>query len=141
MKSLSLLPIAVFTATTALAAEQFNGSQPMVCEPQKGHDCLPAENACKPLQPEAGKDLSVYIDVDKMTMKTPYRNDTLPIQSFSFNTKSLVLQGTSLELVWSATVHRTTGKLTIGIVDREGAYVVFGQCKLAPLKRAQKTSQ
>lgn len=64
-------------------------------------------------------------------MKTPYRNDAMQIQSFSFNSKSLVLQGTSLELVWSATVHRTTGRLTMAIADREGAYVVFGQCKLA----------
>jgi len=53
----------------------------------------------------------------------------MPIQSCSFNSKSLVLQGTSLELVWSATVHRTTGRLTLAIADREGAYVVFGQCK------------
>ena len=66
-----------------------------------------------------------------MSLKTPYRNDTLPIQSFSFNTKSLVMQGTSLELVWSATIHRTTGRLTVAIADREGAYIVFGQCKLS----------
>ena len=73
----------------------------------------------------------MHIDVQKMSLKTPYRNDTLPIGSFSFNTKSLVMQGTSLEFVWSATVHRTTGRLTMAIVDREGSYIIFGQCAIA----------
>jgi hypothetical protein len=63
-------------------------------------------------------------------MRTPFRTSEVPIQSFSFNQKSLVIQGTSSEQVFSATVNRTTGRLTIVLADREGAYVVFGQCKL-----------
>ena len=120
----------VLFGTAALAAEPFDGSVPFACMPEKGHDCLPTEQTCKPLKPEPGKKLNLHIDVEKMSMKTPYRNDALPIQSFSFNSKSLVLQGTSLELVWSATIHRTTGRLTMAIADREGAYIVFGQCKV-----------
>jgi hypothetical protein len=125
--SLSLLCVA---GVAGAADEPFNGSQPMVCEPTSGHDCLPTEKSCKPLKAEAGKKLELGIDVTSMAIQSPYRTSTLPIQSFSFNTKSLVLQGTSLELVWSATVNRTTGRLTMAIADREGAYVIFGQCKL-----------
>jgi hypothetical protein len=131
MKKLCLFAAGVFAAAAALGAEPFNGSQPMDCKPVAGHDCLPTEQTCKPLKPEPGKDLTLHVDVEKMTLKTPYRNDAMPIQSFSFNSKSLVLQGTSLEMVWSATIHRTTGRLTLAIADREGAYVVFGQCSLA----------
>jgi hypothetical protein len=131
MKTMILLAVGALTSMTAFAAEEFNGSRPMECEPLAGHDCLPNQTACKPLKPEPGKDLKLRIDVEKMSLKTPYRNDTLPIQSFGFNTASLVMQGTSLELVWSATVHRKTGRLTAAIADREGAYVVFGQCKLS----------
>ena len=134
MKTLCLLAVAALSASAAHAAEEFNGSRPMDCAPTTGHDCLPTEKACKPLQPEPGKHLNLHVDVNNMKLKTPYRNDTLPIQSFSFNTKSLVLQGTSLELVWSATIHRTTGRLTVVIADREGAYVVFGQCKVSTAK-------
>jgi hypothetical protein len=135
MKNLCLLALGVFASAAALGADEpFNGSQPMDCKPLAGHDCLPTQQTCKPLKPEAGKDLTLHIDVNKMTVKTPYRNDALPIQSFSFNSKSLVLQGTSLELVWSATVHRTTGRLTMAIADREGAYIVFGQCSRAAAK-------
>jgi hypothetical protein len=131
MKKLCVLAAGVFVAGAALGAEPFNGSQPIDCKPIAGHDCLPTEQACKPLKPEAGKDLTLHVDVNKMTIKTPYRNDAMPIQAFSFNAKSLILQGTSLEMVWSATIHRTTGRLTMGIVDREGAYIVFGECSLA----------
>jgi hypothetical protein len=131
MKTLCLLAVAALASGTAFAAEDFNGSRPMDCQPVAGHDCLPAEQSCKLLKPQPGKPLNLHIDVDKMSVATPYRNNTLPIQSFSFNTKSLILQGTSLELVWSATVHRTTGRLTVVIADREGAYVIFGQCKLS----------
>jgi hypothetical protein len=137
MKNLCLLTLGVFASAAALGAEPFNGTQAMDCQPLTGHDCLPTEQSCKPLKPEPGKKLNLHIDVNKMSMKTPYRNDALPIQSFSFNTKSLVLQGTSLELVWSATVHRTTGRLTMAIADREGAYIVFGQCKVAAAPKSE----
>jgi hypothetical protein len=109
----------------------------MVCEPQTGHDCLPTEKSCKELKAEKGKDLNLHIDVQKMQLKTPFRTAELPIQSFSYNAKSLVLQGTASEQVWSSTVHRTTGRLTVVIADREGAYVVFGQCKIEAAKPAQ----
>src|SRR5262245_41176939 len=138
MKKLCLLTIGVLVSTGALAAEPFNGTQPMDCEPTAGHDCLPTEASCKPLKAEPGKKVVLHIDVEKMSMKTPYRNDAVPISSFSFNAKSLVLQGQASELVWSATVHRTTGKLTVAIADREGAYVVFGQCKVATAAPAAK---
>jgi hypothetical protein len=132
MNKSCLLAVCVFASAAALGADEpFNGSQPMDCKPLAGHDCLPTEQTCKPLKPQPGKDLTLHVDVNKMTFKTPYRNDAMPIQSFSFNTKSLILQGTSLELVWAATIHRTTGRLTMTIADREGAYIVFGQCSLA----------
>ena len=130
MKHLALLAMLLLT-TAAPAAEEFDGSTPLDCLPQQGHDCLPGEQACKPLKPEPGKDLTMHVDVRKKSLRTPYRYDTLPIQTSTNNKKSLVMQGTSLQLVWSATIHRTTGRLTLAIADREGAYVIFGQCKLA----------
>lgn len=131
------LSVVLLSVATTGFAEDFDGTVPMACEPLRGHDCLPTEKSCKPLKPEPGKDLTLTIDVAKKTVKSPYRTAELPIQSFSNNTKSLVLQGTSLEMVWSATVNRTTGRLTIAIGDREGAYVIFGQCKVGS---AQKPS-
>jgi hypothetical protein len=138
MKKFFLAPIFLLSAATTFAADEFNGSQPMACKPQAGHDCLPTENTCSRLKPEPGKDLTLHIDVAKMSLKTPYRNDTLPIQSFGFNEESLVMQGTSLQLVWSATIHRTRGNLIVAIADRKGAYVVFGQCQVVGAKPPAK---
>ena len=98
MNKFCLLSIALLSAATAGAAEEYNGSKPMDCKPLAGHDCLPTESACKPLKgTNRARTRRMHIDVQKMSVKTPYRNDTLPIQAFSFNTKSLVMQGTSLE--------------------------------------------
>jgi len=115
----------------AMASEPFDGSQVMNCKPTSGFDCLPGQMQCKSLQPEAGKDLTMAVDIHAKSVKTPYKKDPLPIGSIAFNTESLVLQGTSLEFAWNATVHRTTGKIKIAIVDREGTYVIFGQCETA----------
>ncbi len=131
MKALiCMVSVAVPSLAFAAAGEDFDGSRTMICEPLQGHDCLPTEAACKPLKPRGTADMNLTINVTKKTVKSPYRNDLLTIQHVANNTRSLVLQGTSVEVVWSATVHRKTGRLTIAIADREGAYVVFGQCKL-----------
>ena len=136
MNKFCVLSIALLLAATARAAEDFDGSRPMDCKPLQTHDCLPTEKMCTPLKPEAGKDETMHVDVARMSVKTPFRNDTLPIASFEFNTESLVMQGTSVEVVWSATIHRTNGKLIIAIADREGAYVIFGQCALSAAVRS-----
>ena len=61
----------------------------------------------------------------------PYRTDLLPIANSASNHEQLQFQGTSAKFAWSAIVNRNTGKVTITIADRVGAYVIFGQCKIA----------
>jgi hypothetical protein len=131
VNKLYILPIALLLTATAQAAEDFNGSRAMDCKPLQIFDCLPTQKTCTPPKPEAGKDDSMHVDVARMSVKTPFKNDTLSIASYEFNRESLVMQGTSLEFVWNATIHRTNGKLIITIADREGAYVIFGQCALS----------
>jgi len=130
-----LLSIVLLSAAATAVAEDFDGSEPLSCLPVHGHDCLPTEASCKLLKPATGQDLHLTIDVAERIVKSPYRTTLLPIQYATNNTESLVLQGTTLQLVWSATIHRTTGRLTIAIADREGAYVIFGQCKLAQYQK------
>jgi hypothetical protein len=128
------LAMLLMFSTAAFGAEEFDGSKPMSCTAAQGHDCLPTQKACNELKPEPGKELNMMFDVAKKTVRTPYRYDLLPIQSTINNKKSLVMQGTSLEFAWSATIHRTTGRFTLAIADREGGYVIFGQCNAAGAK-------
>jgi hypothetical protein len=118
-------------ATLAAVADEFDGTKPLVCSAESGHDCLPTQSECKPLKAEAGRDHSVRIDIGKMTVHAPNRrHEPLTIQSFNNNSKAMTLQGTMLDTVWSAAIFRQTGKMTLAIADREGAYVLFGQCKV-----------
>jgi hypothetical protein len=118
-------------ATVAAVADDFDGTKPLVCSAESGHDCLPTHSECKPLKAEPGRDHSVRIDIAKMTVHAPNRrHEPLSIQAFSNNSKAMTLQGTMLDTVWSAAIFRQTGRMTLAIADREGAYVLFGRCKV-----------
>jgi hypothetical protein len=45
-----------------------------------------------------------------------------------------VLQGAELTAASSAMIDRKTGALTVALADKQGAYVVFGQCKVTGAK-------
>jgi len=136
MKAFLWASIALALSVGTAAAEQFDGSVPMACKPLKGHDCLPTQDNCSPLKPESDKDKNaeLVIDVAKKQVKSPFRTSLLPIQHTTQNRESLVLQGADLQFAWSTVINRTTGAMTLTIADRKGAYIVFGQCRLAEKK-------
>jgi hypothetical protein len=103
----------------------------MTCTGLAGHDCDPAKAQCSKLVPETKVTPEMTIDLAGKSIKTPYRTALLPIQNTVLNEEQLELQGTDLKFAWSAVVNRKTGKLTVTIADRKGAYVIFGQCKVA----------
>jgi hypothetical protein len=103
----------------------------VVCTAERGHDCLPAENQCSPLVRETNIAPVFEIDFVGKIVHSPYRRALLRVSELTANAESLVLQGTDLLFAWSALINKTTGALTVSIADREGAYVVFGQCKVA----------
>jgi len=117
--------------SAAAAAADLDGSKPLLCTGLAGYDCHPGKAVCSVLKPELKVTPQLQIDMAGKTIKTPYRTDRLPIQNTVVNDEQLQLQGTSLKFAWSAVVNRSTGKMTVTIADREGAYVIFGQCKIA----------
>ena len=134
-RSVSLV-VALSAIATVAAAEDFDGSVPLACTAEKGHDCLPTENKCNRLKPESDVAPVFGIDVAKKEVQSPFRTSVLPIQTVTQNKDSVVLQGTDLQFAWSAVIHRTKGTMTITVADRKGAYIVFGQCKVAEAKPA-----
>jgi hypothetical protein len=121
----------VSSLAVAASPAKFDGSVPLECRAQKGHDCLPSESRCQALVPELGIAPVFGIDVAKKQVRSPYRTALLHISQVTTNAESLVLQGADLLFAWSAIVNKKTGALTVSITDRTGAYVVFGQCKIA----------
>ncbi len=127
-------PVSIILAmslTTVAFAEEFDGTKPLECTAIEGHDCLPDSADCKPLKPEAGKNPVFLVDAAKKEIRSPFRTALLPVLTSTSNRESLVLQGADLLFAWSALINKTTGRLTVSVADRKGAYVVFGQCKIA----------
>jgi len=133
LRSLSII-LAMSLATTIACAADFDGSKPLECTAIKGHDCLPTENACGPLKPQSDAPKPFLIDAAKKQVRSPFRTAMLAILYTTTNRESLVLQGADLQFAWSAVINQTTGALTVTVADRKGAYVVFGQCKVAGTK-------
>ncbi|HKQ82924.1 MAG TPA: hypothetical protein VJS42_12095 [Steroidobacteraceae bacterium] len=118
-------------ASGVTLAQSFDGSVPLECTAQSGHDCLPQAKGCTPLQPESSKPPVLGIDFARKQVRSPFRTTVLNVQHTTQNAESLVLQGADLLFAWSTVINKTTGALTLTIADRKGAYIVFGQCKTA----------
>ena len=58
----------------------------------------------------------------------------MPILYTTTNQYSLILQGADLGFAWSALINKKTGAMTISVADRQGGYIVFGQCKAVATK-------
>lgn len=124
-----ILGLGVIVSAAAGAAE-LDGSTTLSCTGVSAYSCDPAK-ACSKVKPESNTAPVVLIDPPNKTVKTPYRTDLLPIANAATNNEQLQFQGTSDKFAWSAIVNRTSGKVTITVADRMGAYVIFGHCKAA----------
>jgi hypothetical protein len=132
LRSASIV-LAMSFATVATAAD-FDGSVPLTCRALQAHDCLPTATTCARMKPESDIEPVFGINFAKKEVRSPYRNTLLPIVATRTTDVSLVLQGGDLLAAWSALVNKKTGELTISIADSKGAYVAFGQCKVAQAK-------
>ena len=111
-------------------AAGLDGTTALKCTGLEGYSCEPGK-ACSKVKPESNTPPVVTIDPANKTVKTPYRSDLLPIANSAVNSEQLQFQGTSLKFAWSTVINRNTGKLTLTVADRMGAYVIFGECKAA----------
>jgi hypothetical protein len=126
----TFLGLGVSLAVAAGAAD-FNGSTPLTCTGLAGYDCNPAKG-CNKIKPQSKTAPEMQIDLANKTVKTPYyQRNALTIANTDLNVEQLELQGTAVKFAWSAIVNRHTGKVTLTVADRVGAYVIFGQCKVA----------
>lgn len=117
-------------SSVSVGAADFNGSGPLTCRPSAAYSCEPGK-ACSRVKPESNPPRVVTIDASAKTVRAPYRTELLTIANSALNDEQLQLQGTAEKFAWSAIVQRRTGKVTITIADRSGAYVIFGDCRIS----------
>ena len=131
MKNIRRLILGLGLAFSAAAgAADIDGTTPLKCTGLEGYSCESGK-ACSKVKPESNTAPVVVIDPANKTVKTPYRTDLLPIANSAVNNEQLQLQGTSEKFAWSTIINRKTGRLTVTIADRVGAYVIFGECKVS----------
>ena len=129
-RHISLIVLACSAATAS--ADGIDGTAPLECTAERGHDCLPTKDSCGPLERESKQKPVLNIDFAKGEVHSPFRTDTLRVNHSLATAEALILQGgEDRGFAWSAIVKKKTGAFTISIADREGAYVIFGTCKLA----------
>lgn len=134
---LALLTLASVAAGTALAGP-FDGSEPLDCLVDNGYDCLPGKESCGPLQPVTDKEPLFRVDFANKQVRSPFRTQLLRVAHATTNNEALVLQGADLLFAWSALINTQTGVIKVAVADSQGAYVVFGKCKIAA-KAEKKT--
>jgi hypothetical protein len=124
-----LLSLGLFSSAAAVAAD-IDAASPLTCSDPVGYSWEPGKAQCSRVPPETKIEPQIFIDPANKTVKTPYRSDFLPIANSVLNKEQLQLQGTANMFSWSAIINRKTGKMTVTIADRVGAYVIFGQCRV-----------
>jgi hypothetical protein len=118
--------------SVAATAAAIDGTAPLECAAEKGHDCLPDKTACSELKSESKIKPVLRIDFEKREVRSPFRTALLHVTNSTATDESLILQGGEQSgFAWSAIVKKKDGTFTISIADRAGAYVVFGTCKVA----------
>ena len=127
------IPSIVFMCSAAAAsAGGIDGTAPLECTAERGHDCLPTKESCGPIERESKQAPVLRIDFAKGEIHSPFRTDALRVTHSKSTPESLILQGgEDRGFAWSALIKKKNGAFTVSIADREGAYVVFGTCKVA----------
>jgi hypothetical protein len=124
--------ILVACGAGAASADGIDGRAPLECTAERGHDCLPTQATCSKLERQTKIEPVLRIDFSKNEVHSPFRKDPMRITHSTGTSESLILQGGEESgFAWSALIRKKAGAFTISIADREGAYVIFGTCRLA----------
>ncbi len=116
--------------TMALGASAGSGaaetSQRMMCATVEALDCEPGAPCFKGRPSELGAPAFMRIDLEQMVIAGTHR--TTPIVSLEKRPDSLLLQGAEGAFAWTLVVGSNDGSMSATLVNREGAFVLFGSC-------------
>jgi hypothetical protein len=107
----------------SLAAET---PQHVMCATVEALDCEPG-NACLRGRPaELGAPAFIRIDFENKVVAGPHR--TTPIVAMEKTADGVLLQGTEAGYGWTLVLDTKQGTMAATLVNREGAFVLFGSC-------------
>lgn len=109
-----------------VAAEEFDGSVTLICSSSEAIDCVPGQPCIEGQAETIGAPQFLRINFDKQEIKGTKR--TSPILRMDKNDDQIHLYGTELNMGWVLTLDRLTGHFSASLVNKEGAFVIFGAC-------------
>jgi hypothetical protein len=123
-----VVAVLLAAAGQSVNAEDFDGSKPMICATVEANACA-ADAACERGTPHSlGAPAFLRVNVAKKEVSGPQR--TTPIKDIEKTDDQLLLMGTELGFGWTIAVERATGAMSSTMVNRDGAFALFGTCML-----------
>jgi hypothetical protein len=116
-------------ATAAAAASQagdYDGSRPLICATMQAMDCAAGEDCLRGLPTDVGAPTFMRIDFERKAVIGPKR--TSPVLFMDNSGGQLLLQGHELGFGWTLALDQDSGQMSATLVNRDGAYVLFGAC-------------
>jgi hypothetical protein len=120
------LTLATLVCVGIPLAEAADMPQQLMCATVEALDCEAGASCLRGLPAEMGAPPFMRIDLDKKVVAGPRRST--PIVSMERNADSLLLQGTEIGYGWTLAVDTRQGTMAATLVNREGAFVLFGSC-------------
>jgi len=113
-------------AGSAAHAADFDGSRTLLCANMEAMDCVAGEACLKGLPDDIGAPQFMRIDFARKAIVGPKRES--PIRTMEQSEGQLLLQGTEQSYGWTIALDQQSGKTVVTILNRDGAFVVFGAC-------------
>jgi hypothetical protein len=121
-----VLATALLSLTTGAFAADFDGSKALICATIDAHACDPGETCIRGLPASVGVPDFMRIDFARQTIAGPKR--TTQIRFIDKSGDQVLLQGTELGYAWSIAIDKSDGSMSLTLVSRDDAFVVFGNC-------------
>jgi hypothetical protein len=112
MKKLLVLAIAGLFAAPVFAAA-IDGTKRLICTTEELKDCVAGTECLNGLPAEYG---------------APTSHRKSKIRDLEKKDGQLLLQGRELGYGWTIAIEQKNGDMTLSLVNREGAFVLFGRC-------------
>ena len=113
----------------AEAAGPYDGSVPLVCAPFDIMECEPGGQCPRRTAEEVNLPPFIHVDLKAKTMAAADDSGrTAPIPQVDRMGGRTLLHGGHEGRAWSTVIEVDTGKLSAGVVEQQGAFVIFGAC-------------
>ena len=118
--------VGVCCAMGAATAADFDGSRTLICATNHALDCASGSECVKGGAAQLGAPPFMRINFEQKTIAGPKRST--PIAFLDKTDGQVLLQGNEVGYGWTLALDTSDGSMSATLVNRDGAFVLFGQC-------------